>query len=71
MTGTILTDMEKWLALTGTDETVQRILRDAVNEDLSGEKPSGLAPYREGDRIVFQKHWIGIIGKKSLHRQSF
>lgn len=64
-TAPIPVDLQNWLALTGTPETVCREITNRMEAELHGGALTGFAPYREDGKIRFAQRWTLIIGQKA------
>ena len=56
-------NLRSWLSLTNPDPAVQREIRDALAEELSGGEACGISPYMENGEIMFHRHWMYVIGR--------
>ena len=61
---TIPQDLEGWMDVTHTPEDVRKVIRTAMETELSGGKKTGFAPYRKENGIGFDHKWILITGRK-------
>lgn len=61
---TIPQDLEGWMDVTHTPEDVRKVIRTAMETELSVGKKTGFAPYRKENGIGFDHKWILITGRK-------
>ena len=61
---TIPQDLEGWMDVTHTPEDVRKVIRTAMETELSGGKKTDFAPYRKENGIGFDHKWILITGRK-------
>ncbi len=53
-------DLEEWLDFSQTDPAARHEITSAVERELAGGEPTGLAPYESGNRLKFTHRW-GIV----------
>lgn len=56
--------LDGWMKLTHTEESVQKEIIQLIQEYLEGKRKTGFAPYKKGDEIYFNHHWVLNIGVK-------
>jgi ubiquinone/menaquinone biosynthesis C-methylase UbiE len=49
--------VERWLDLTAPDADSRRAILGALDAELAGGAPTGLAPFRQPDGLYFKQHW--------------
>ncbi len=57
-------DVERWIQLTKVGDDVAKKITQAIEEDLSGGKTTGLRPFVKDDRLKFWQTWMIVIGQK-------
>ncbi len=57
-------DVERWMKLTKVSDDVAKEITQAIEDELSGGKPTGLRPFVKDDRLKFWQTWMIVIGQK-------
>lgn len=56
--------VDRWLALTKTDEKTSEVIRGELRAELRGATTTGMRPFVADDALYFQQTWVITIGRK-------
>ncbi|NLD59772.1 MAG: methyltransferase domain-containing protein [Clostridiales bacterium] len=56
--------LNAWMDLTGVSEENRAAIRAAMAEDIAGGQKTGLEPYEQEGRIMFDHRWLRIVAEK-------
>lgn len=57
-------DLSAWLTLTHTPAEVAAVITHRLTAELAGGPKTGLFPYKKGENLAFNQHWLLLIGQK-------
>ena len=57
--------LKNWLDHTNTPKGAREEIIHRMERELSGGEKTGFAPYEKDGQIVFDHHWVTIVGKKA------
>lgn len=56
-------DFNRWIALTGSDEAVERTIRGDLEAELAGGPATGMRPVRRDGALLFHHTYLKVIGR--------